>query len=123
MPRRRSKSKEHDFSGWVRVLAILGGILAIILGIITALTLLEVPFTILSQQLTVLIISIISGIVNIVLGIVLLAAFGVIKTTKKFSANWFILIIIGIVMLLFGGIAGILVLIAGILDIVGILSK
>ena len=107
MPRR--KSKEHDFSGWVRVLSILGGVLAIILGICLAIQVFPIPFqTILPGAIDQIIIAIISGIVNIVLGVVLLIAFGVISSTKKFSVNWLILFVVGIVMLLFGGIAGIL---------------
>ncbi|MHA1268551.1 MAG: hypothetical protein ACTSPY_02070 [Candidatus Helarchaeota archaeon] len=123
MPRkRRSRSKTHEFSSWVRVLAILGGVLALILGIIMILQMFPVPFTILPSELGVIIIAILCGIVNIVLGVVLLIAYGVISSTKNYSVNWLILFVVGIVMLIFGGIAGILVIIAGILDLVGVIK-
>ncbi|MHA1230942.1 MAG: hypothetical protein ACTSRP_20515 [Candidatus Helarchaeota archaeon] len=123
MPRRRRKrSKQHEFSSWVRVLSILGGVLAIIIGVVLVFQWISVPFTIIPSELGALLISIICAVVNIVLGVVLLIAYGVISSTKKFSVNWFILFVVGVTMLLFGGLAGILVLIAGILDLVGVIK-
>jgi hypothetical protein len=123
MPR-RIKSKSHELSSWVRVLLIICGVFAILLCILMIIPVLFPPFiTVLPAQIGALVINIISGVVNIVLGVILLIAFGVISSTKNFSANWFILIVVGVVMLIFGGIAGILVIIAGILDIVGLAKK
>ena len=118
----RHKSKKHEFSSWVRVLAILGGVFAIILGIVMMLQMFPVPFTIIPSAIGNLLISIFSGVINIVLGVILLIAFGVISSTKKYSINWLILFIVGVIMLLFGGIAGILVFIAGILDLIGVIK-
>lgn len=120
MPRR--KSKKHSLSSWVRVLAIMGGVFAIILGILMMIQMFDAPFTVLPGAITIIVINIISGVVNIVLGVLLLIGYGIISSTKKFSVNWLILIVVGVIMLIFGGIAGILVLIAGILDLVGVIK-
>ena len=110
-------------SPWVRALAIIGGVVGLIYGILVAIQFAQLLyFYLIPGALGEIIIDVICGIIMCVLSVLILIAYGVISSSKKITVNWLILIVIGVAMLIFGGLPGILLVLAGIIDLIGILS-
>jgi hypothetical protein len=106
----RKLADMKEISKW---LVILGGIVALIEGI---LTILESPFFVV-WGLGGVLGGLISGIITIVLALIALATSGVVDIKAlKMENNWVILLVLGILIFLFGGnLGGVLVLVGAIL--------
>lgn len=94
-----------------KILVMLGGILGVIFGVLKALSITGwgwVSFPLLALG------GVVEGIILIVVSLIVLATSGVVKIPAlKFDNNWIILLILGIVMWIFGGDLGSILVIVG----------
>ncbi|NHI94448.1 MAG: hypothetical protein EAX96_18300 [Candidatus Lokiarchaeota archaeon] len=130
--KRKGSSKTHELTTAVKVIAVIGCILIIltsIFQILGALGFASFPLYNVGilQGLGVVIyevVLIIFAIINIILALLLLAGFGIIDWDKYLAANFIILLVIGIVTILLGSVlGGACLIIAAILDIIGLLLR
>jgi len=100
-----------DFKEISKILVMLGGILGVIFGILKALLITGwgwISFPLFALG------GIVEGIILIVVSLIVLATSGVVKIPAlKFDNNWIILLILGIVMWIFGGDLGSILVIVG----------
>ena len=101
------------------ILVLVGSIIALIFGILEILSIGTFGLGIWSVGSVIPGFGIILGIILIIVSLITLATSGVIKFPWKLEKNWLMLLILGIVLLIFGGgIGAVLVIIGAILMIV-----
>ncbi|MHA1786432.1 MAG: hypothetical protein ACTSVE_14690 [Candidatus Helarchaeota archaeon] len=130
--RRKGASKTHELTQVVKIFTAIGCILIIltsILQIMAAFGFASFPLynTGIVESFGLVmtaVILIIFAIINLVLAILLLAGLGLIEWEKYLAVNFLILILIGIVTILLGAFfGGACLIIAGIIDIIGLLIR
>ncbi len=127
MGRKRTTSSSHPYyHHWstIKVFVILGAIATIILAVLYMIPLPSFPaaqdFFSMGGRIPIIIWNVVWGIVHIVLAIGLLSGTGAVKTRKvRIWCDWWVLIILGLVIVLpTGNWGGVLVVIAGVIGLV-----
>ena len=130
--RRKGASKTHELTTAVKIIGVIGCILILVESIFRILATFDLaPYPLYTvgvlQAFGILVagvIVIIFSVINIVIAILILAGFGVIDTEKYLAANFLMLLIFGIIVVILGAIfGGACLIIAAILDIIGLLLR
>ncbi|MHA1409479.1 MAG: hypothetical protein ACTSQY_04020 [Candidatus Odinarchaeia archaeon] len=118
MPKKKTSSQKYAKP--IRALAIVGSVISLILGILLLFNisfLMGPLFTIIPGW------PLVEGLITIVFSIFILTSYGALNIGPKFAHDWPILLIFGIVLIIFGGsIGAVLVIIAGIIGLIEAIS-
>jgi len=129
---RRGASKTHELTTAVKVIGVIGCLLIILESVLRILAAFELaPYPLYTVGIlqafgfvVVGVIVVIFSIINIIIAILILAGFGIIDMEKYLAANFLMLLIFGIIAVILGAIfGGACLIIAAILDIIGLLLR